>query len=72
MNDSIKLGNNAVVGAIGHKSIGEVKINEPNITSKTIFDYICSWYGGIIGGTASILGAWWFAWKEWGIWFFGL
>lgn len=39
--------------------------------SKTLFDYVCSWYGAIIGGTASILGAWWFAWKEWGVWFFG-
>lgn len=39
---------------------------------KTIFDYVCSWYGAIIGGTASILGAWWFAWDKWGVWFFGL
>lgn len=39
---------------------------------KSIFDYICSWYGGIIGGTASILGAWWFAWEKWDVWFFWL
>lgn len=39
---------------------------------KSLFDYIYSWYGAIIAGTASILGFWAFAWKEWSIWFFGL
>ena len=58
-----------------NNNIGDVNNNvteNAQQSSKTIFDYFCSWYGAIIAGTASIIGFWGFAWKEWGVWFFGM
>lgn len=54
-----------------HGDVNNDIIESTEQSSKTIFDYICSWWGGILGGTASILGLMFFIWKEWD-WFISL
>lgn len=46
------------------------EVVETNVQSKTIFDYICSWWG-IIGSLASVI-CWYELHVRLGWWFFGL
>jgi hypothetical protein len=53
-----------------HNGIGDNNYSIQQTKSASWYELVGFWYGAIFAGTASILGAWWFAWDKWGIWFF--